>query len=238
MVFTPPAPVPPSAFETWGRLIGGQPQGFQQNPAGMPPGSNASGLLGVYQANIGVQLGRIDITLQPQVDGAPPSHPPTIVDKDAAIQTLVGLGQKLAIGDNPIRVAFIINCAINASSEAEAVAIFKGATNLSHIPSTASDLNFALNVRRGLGAAGWQMNRFVRWGLGQVQFVQFQVVSSGSQFPQTLNAHHLATMAIDINSVPRNIPLGPTQAADAIASLAAEAKLIMSQGYDRLSSAN
>lgn len=231
VVFTPPVPVPPPAHQVWSQVTGQQPAQFQQNPGG--PGSAAQGPFDGFMLTAGTQPGRFEVSLHPIGDATSGSELPFLADIDGAVAKILELGSKLAAGDNPLRVAVVANCAQPGASQEEAIARFKQNAKLSNLPASASDLSFAMNVRKKLGGAGWEMNRLCNWGLGQLQFMQFQI-QSGMQAPQVITTSHLATMVVDVNTVPRNIPLGPTQAVSALQALADEAKLIIAQGYDRL----
>lgn len=236
VVFAPPAAGATSAFDLWQTLIGSSPHQFQQGLPNGQEGTLASGPIGENQLTVSVQIGRVEAGLLADAKGVP-SDIPSLSNIPTALEQIVGIGEQLCSQTNPVRVALVANCSKPFASLEEANASFAKEAHLPFPPDQASDLQFAMNVRRNTGGAGWQMNRLCRWSVGRFEMVRFQVSGAGGaaqQVPQFLTAKHLSTLLIDLNTVARQTPLGPTQAAAALRDIAVEMQLIMSEGYDRL----
>lgn len=235
VIFSAPVPVPPPAFDVWTRVGGAPPSSYNQNPPGMPPGSQAAGEIEGQQVAVMSQPGRIDIAINP----APPSGPgdtPPVLEFAPAKELVLRLAKKLAGGDHPLRIAIVANCIQYVETSDEAVRLFTQATRLQDVPTKAMDLSFAINLRRSFGAAGWEMNRLCRWATGQMQFVEFHLSGPDGMAgaPRVSIVKHMASLTIDVNTVLRHIPLGNTQAVAAFDELASEVEAIMSVGYERL----
>ena len=229
VVFTPPAPSAADALKLWTKIVGEGPDQFNRHA----PGSTAVGLFEGDTLTITTQPGRIDVTLSPP-DGDP-NLPPVYDDFDGPLSRLRRLGQFVAREENPIRVAVVANCVKFVPTSADAVAVFVENTHLPGLPPHAMDLNFAMNVRKRLGAAGWEMNRVVRWGTAKFQMFQFAMGGASMQVPQVHSERELATMMIDVNSVARGaLPIGGKQASSAFEEFELEVRSLISGGYDAL----
>lgn len=231
VVFTTNPPgeqLPVSAYELFKSILKVEPASLNNQPGqSQSAGPYAGGIL-----TVSVQSNRYDFTLTPQ-DQDGDQGPPTFSDPEAPIDAIHEVINGFAPGQNPARVALVINLSEGFKTVEEATQRFSEATQIA-VPRDASDLTFALNSKRKLGGAGWEMNRLIRWSTTTLFFVQFEVGNVAMHTPRPQMVRQLANMVVDVNTTPRNIPLGPSQALTAFGELVSEARALIAGGYGRL----
>lgn len=232
VVFRVPTGETPDALQPWLRMFETPPQSFQRNPSGQPPGSIATAPVGDFQVTVSAQTGRQEIILaQPPVGDQPPSP---IVDVDAATSIIADYFKKLLTGDSVVRIALVLNLSKRFPDAGQAVASFKADSKLADIPSDATDLQFAVNVRKRFASSPVQMNRLCKWGTATQQFIMMQLAPGGTAPSISVREFPAETLQIDINSHQGDGHIGPDRVGPMFDELVSEAFLIMSQGYDRL----
>lgn len=217
-----------SAYEAFRKVATIEPAGTNTQP-GM---SQAFGAFRNGQLTVMLQPNRADFTMRPSEEGGE-GGPPTFDDADAAIDAV-----RFALADyiadhNPARLGLVVNLSEGFDHIEDATRRFSEVTQIA-VPEGAVDLTFGLNLKRKFGHAGWEMNRLLRWTTSTLFFLQFdanQIVSPPQQ-PQVIK--QLTNMVVDVNTTPRPIPLGSTQALGALDDLIVEAKALMEKGYRHL----
>lgn len=220
-----------SAYDAFRRIAQAEPAGTSNQP-GM---AQAFGEFRNGQLTVLLQPNRADFTMQPP-ETTPEAGPPTFTDPDAAIDA-VRFALINYIGDhNPARVALVVTLSEGFDKPEDATRRFREATHIV-VPDEAVDLTFAINMKRKFGHAGWEMNRVIRWTTSTLLFMQFDMNQVASPSPRPQIVKQLASMIVDVNTTPRHIPLGSTQALKALDDLIAEAKALMEKGYNHFADA-
>lgn len=231
VVFFQPTTSRPDALQPWIKIFGEAPQNYQAAPVGAPPGGQAGGRIGDYQITIIAMPGRIELVLAPLGDNGPPAP---IASIETAVATATEYFKILLDDHNPVRVGFVANLSKHFPSLSAAVSSFKGDTKLAHLPADASDLNFAINVRRKIDSVDLTINRLCRWATGIRQILTLEMLSGGINPHTSMEETIVETLQIDLNTVAqeREIPSGNVDIL--LKELISEFKIIVSQGYDRL----
>lgn len=238
VVFSQPTMAVPDALQPWLRLFGSAPQSYQQNLQGAVFGSMSSGTIGQYQISIAAQPGRMELAILPIPYPAPDASLPVIRDIATAFAVLQGYSDTLLETGGAIRVALILNLSGQTADAETAKEKFKQSIHYENLPTGATDLSFALNIRTPISlpthtATGLEMNRVCRWGTSMHQLVQVQV-GVGGPAPTVVKETHVVTLQLDLNTIPRQVPFLIDEARAVFAALVAEARHLISEGYDRL----
>lgn len=240
VVFIAPKPGFPDALSTWASFGIGSPMTFNQisGPAGPSSGSTATGVIGDLNVSLTLQPGRYDVVLSAANAASPlsASGPAYIPSFDAAIEYLTKFCEKIISAENPQRVALVLSMAEQYPNADEAGKAFKEIVPISWPLEGAQELNFSFNLQKKLGTAGWSMNRICRWTTSERQILTMEIGPAGQMHTTATSKTEVLTFNVDVNTTPRPIPLGQSQASSAFAELVKEATAIKLGGYDRFAS--
>jgi len=222
----------PDALQPWLRTFGGAPQSFQQLPPEVGGGAHATGTVGIYQATIMAQQGRLELILSAR---RPPTSqtPPVIVDIQPALTALRLYGTSFVGGQTPMRLALIANFSEQVADQAAATAEFARQSRLTTIPPNSADLVFAMNIRMDLPVSGVQVNRICKWSTGVQQIVQFQV-GPGAAPGLRAQEFYMVSLQLDLNTVPQQAFFDSQQTAQIFDGLVTECEILYADPYGRL----
>ncbi len=204
---------------------------------------NASQALGQYAGftwQMQCQPGRVDLFLVGQEDapqttsGSPAAVFPQINDLASARSVLKDRVQRLVTDHlKPLRLALVSQYFKNFGELKEANVEFNNLTGIKADPKAASDLTFALNVRREIGPNKVVANRICRWQSLVKQMMQIQI--NGIVQEQVPVIQQPAVVVnIDINTIAQQIPLKADEAVKIAEAFFAESEALTEGGYERL----
>jgi len=224
----------PDALQPWMQLFGAPPLSYQQGPPGGPPQSQATGVVGVYQVIIIAQLGRLEAALSV----APTAGVafPAIEDIGTGLITLREHAHKLiGLKEGLSRLALLVHLVKQTGSAKASNEDVCRNVKLPSLPDNATDVEFALNVRRPLPVSNnLEINRVCRWSSQVHQLFQVQVRPDGVSQSARVNEMHMSSLQLDLNTVPMEAPLPPAVTLQVFDALVDEAKALIFEGYDRL----
>lgn len=227
VLFFPPQEMV-DAYQAWLQVFGTSPDSYQKGPDGQQ--SIAQGTYAGYPFQLQCQHGRIDLAI---VGGDLSSPFPNIVNVDNAIDMLK---QKAGVVNSmkpALRLALVVQLFKNFDSQAKTTAEFQKETKLSGIPGEATDLQFAINIRKEFKEAKVTLNRLCRWTalVKQAMQVQIGIMVQGQQSAFEQPA---LSLVLDVNTVVRPLPFTAASVPGVVDTLFAEFFKLEEQGYARL----
>jgi hypothetical protein len=236
VLYPAPGAALPEAFEVWKTVLTGrEPETIQRPRAGAPgvTQSLAQGTVRELQTTITVQPTRLDLLVGPQ---DPWGGDRALALKDV-LTPATTYGTKIVDLFAASRLALVFDCFQETDGWAASVAKFRDEVPLNTLPATARETTFVVNVTRELAALpGSTMNRLCKWETALLQ--QFLVTGQAGLGAQPIlgNQRHMLNYQTDLSSEIRNAALEKAVAQATLVELAEETRLLVDQGYQRLTS--
>jgi hypothetical protein len=179
------------------------------------------------QVNLAAASGRYDLIVGPADAGGGvlPLMPSLDEPLQFGVQHAALLGKGLVLS----RAAIVVTLVKVVDSPSAVTSVIGSLLPSLSLPTSAQDINFQLNVRQNV--PGGTINRLCRWSSSQFHFVGMQI-GPGGPMPVVSAITNGVSFVIDVNTVPEMFVITSVDAI--LAELAAQTKILMSGGYDRL----
>lgn len=212
------------ASSLYEQITGHEPDNTQRNK--MPNPANpftgtASGVVGNSNFTLQIQPGRMDFIIAP-VNSNAEQDPFAFLEIEETVETCTRriVQQNVAV-DNTIRLALVVNAATRVDSVEEGNAVIKALAGYEPGVDDLLDLIIQVN-KRSEGVSGIQFNRVLRYGVQTFQDFVLQFGPVGNVIPIS-RQQNAATITIDINTVPTNVPIAIGDQTAIFSALSAEA---------------
>jgi hypothetical protein len=224
---------PHDAFSIWTEAFQESPSNYQKSP-NVQGASAAAGQQQGYAVSITTSPGRFDLFLagleQPGYD--PSKGPPAMGDLGSGLEALKSIAVRLIGAGRPPRLAIVATLfhLVDGSSQK----LVNELLGDIHVPQTATDFSFQLNVRTPLGSLPAGMNRLCRWSTGSFQYLEIPLGQVGAPMGAASPARNAAVLNLDVNTPPEVDISTLSEPRVILDILAKEVTDLRSEGYDRL----
>jgi len=190
--------------------------------------SMAMGSDGQTAVRLQLSPGRVDLVLLPQSSPDGPTIS-LLPDVDLAITQLKGRFEKAShIIGQVLRLALVANIAHPVNSAAAANTLIRDKLGLKIPFADATDLIFQVNRHGPLSTVpDCEMNRIVKWTAEAIQQITF---TAGSPFAPSMTSTDVATLMVDVNTVPTGRTFQADQQITIFDELTAEVKRLCADG--------
>jgi hypothetical protein len=181
---------------------GDEPNSVQRNKVpgpGNPFLGVAAGQIGIYQAQVQLQPGRLDLVVHadeiPNLDDIPVLETGAVLDR---IYSALASNEQLL--PDAVRLALVCNLLKPVETAEEGRAIATGLLSLDPALTDFTDLMFQINRKKKL-QSGVSINRLLRWNTLTLQSFVLNMPGQQGVITPALKEKHAAALMLDINTV-------------------------------------